>query len=461
MNLIHESFLRWLHNQRIHERLANYNIYSSYYNGDHDVDIPAGVKAALESELGTVLNYCRLVVDSSVDYIAGGEIGLECPDKPEAEEKLYEVYEGNNFLPEEMMKAVTIMGKKGDAFLKLYIEDKGVKIKVLRPDICYPRYKTDDYTSMRYCAVQYFEDEDDYEKGEGGKWHAQVFRPDYIDYYELDGDKDSEQTDWVHVKTEKNLLGFIPVIHLKNTIDDLEFGVSDIQVMADLQDALNKTITDMLLTMDNQAFQRMFIFGAQTAKGKKISMEPGTITEVATAEGHLDIVNPSPIGPYLDAMDKIIDQIMTVTQLSKITIMKPDAPSPQSGLALRIQYIPQERKAGKKVAVLQSRFKSLNEMIFKALKVLDQGDFVGTKTKIHFTGGLPIDEQMEMQVDEMEIRSRIRSRRTIMQKRGVEDVDAEMALIDKETDEALEQEMKLEVGKAKALASVERKTGQP
>lgn len=455
MNMVHESFLRWLHHQRNHERLANYDTYNSYYNGDHDVDIPPKVQAALESELGTVMNYCRLVVDATVDYIAGGEIGIEAPDNPEAEAALYEVYEENELLSLEMFKLLTVLGKKGDIFLKLYLEDSEIKIAVLRPDICFPRYETDNYKVMKYCAVQWFEDVDDFSNDEGGVWKAQVYRKDVVDYYTLRGNIDSEMTEWELTGSEKNILGFIPIIHIKNTIDDLEFGVSDIQIMSDLQDALNKTITDMLLTMDNQAFQRMWIFGAQTPKGHELSMEPGMITEVPTAEGHLDIVQPATIEPFINALDKIVDHIMTVTQLSKITIMKPDAPLAPSGFALRIHMIPQERKADKKVSVLTSCFKKLNKMIFEAMKTLGKTDYTGTKTRLHFTGGLPIDEQMQMQIDEMEIRNKVRSRKTIMEQRGVEDVVAEQALIDQETDDALNQELDYETRKAKALAPLQ------
>jgi hypothetical protein len=104
MNLIHESFLNWLNHQRYHERLSNYAVYDAYYNGDHTVDIPPKVKAALESELGTVNNYCRVVVDSAVEYLCSGEIGIEVrhdgtnqAEADKAERLLYDVYESNAF----------------------------------------------------------------------------------------------------------------------------------------------------------------------------------------------------------------------------------------------------------------------------------------------------------------------------------------------------------------------------
>jgi SPP1 family phage portal protein len=442
MNLVHESFLRWLHHQRYHERLSNYAIYDAYYNGDHSVDIPPKVKAALESELGTVNNYCRVVVDSAVEYICSREIGIEVrhdgmnqAEADKAERLLYDVYESNGLLFEEMLKAITIVGKKGDVFLKLYIENDEIKIRVLRPDICFPRYRSDDYKEMIYCVVQWF-DED--ESSDGKKWKAEVFRPDVIEYYELsDGSVNApfqvfQQSEWRLMNVQDNVLGFIPIIHIKNTVDDLEFGVSDIQVMTDLQDALNKVMTDMLLTMDNQAFQRVVIFGGQTPKGHKISMDPGSVIEVPNENGNLQVINGADIMPFIQAMDKIVDQICAVTSIPRIALAKSDGGA-VSGYALRLHYMPLEHKCKKKEIMLKNRFCELNRMIFKAAELLGMGNYTGFKTRMQFIGGLPVDEQSQMQVHEMELLNKIKSRRKIMEERGIEDIEAEMTQIEAES----------------------------
>ena len=463
MNLVQESFRRWLHLQRNHERLANYRTYESYYNGDHEVNIPAKVRAALESELGTVNNYCRLVVDSAVDYICGGQIGIEVSQRgtPEeigstemsvpsearmAEALLYDVYEANQLLYEEMLKTVTIMGKKGDVFLKLYIEDDEIKVRVLRPDIVFPRYRWDDYKQLMYCAIKWFDEggesteEDDVDMSivgsptsrNGGRgWKAQVFRREVVEYYELGESAETEYSQWRLVDVVENKLGFIPVVHIKNTVDDLEYGVSDLQVMTDLQDALNKTITDLLLTMDNQAFQRLFVFGAQTPRGHEISMEPGIVTEVPNENGKVQVVQSADIDPFIQAMKEIVDQICTVTSIPK-TAFTGGGGFAQSGYALRLHYVPLERKCGKKVVILKNRFAELNRMIFAAARLLGLGDYTGFRTRMQFAGGLPIDEETRMKVQEMELRNRIKSRRTVMQERGIEDVGAELAQIDGE-----------------------------
>jgi len=430
MNMVHQSFLDDLHKDA--ERLLeNYTIYDQYYNGDHDVtkSIPPKVLASLTSELGTIVNYCPLVVNSAVDYIMGGGVNLEAADKI-AEEALLEIYEKNGLLDEEMMKTGTIMGKKGDVYLKLFVtDDSEIKVRVLRPEIVFPRYATDDYMELRYVAIKWFEDADDFIEGDAGRWHAQVFRPDVIDFYVLEADQDTEATQWTHVASENNPLGFIPIVHIKNTIDDLEFGVSDLQVMTDLQDALNKTVTDMLLTMDQTAFQRGVIFGAQSPDGDQLAMEPGAWIEYANSDGEVTVIEPGDITAFLDAIDSIVEQIATVTNLPNLVTSKSGA-APESGFALRTRLMPLEMKADRKIVVLKRRFAELNQMIFKTMELLGQGNFIGTKTEILFKNGLPIDAEAQDATHEMELTNHIKSRRTVMKERGIEDPEEELANIE-------------------------------
>ena len=429
MGIVHESFIQDMHNQA-QDRLHNYFVYDNYYYGDQDVDIPQKVKEALESELGTVVNYSRLIVDAVVDYIMGGGVNLLAED-PDAQEVLQDIYEENALLDTEMSKTLTVMGKKGDIFLKMFIDDdKAIQVRALRPDICFPRYRTDDYTELLYVAIKWFEDTDEFGEGNGGIWHAQVIRDDVIEFWELSGEKETEQTTWVKVDEEENLLGFIPIVHIKNTTDDLEFGVSDLQVMTDLQDALNKSVTDMLTTMDNQAFQRLFVFGSQSPPGTQLPLSPGDITESSNSDGKVEVIEAADVSGFIEAMRAIVDHITAVTQISKLSTMQTGTAMPESGLALKIHYIPMEGKAGKKILIVKRKFAELNQMIFKAMKLLGQPDYVDVKTEILFKNGLPIDTEARDKTDTMELQEGIRSRRTIMTRRDVKDIEAEMAEIE-------------------------------
>jgi len=417
------SSIDWIGSNKHRDRLASYKIMDAYYKGDMDVDIPSQVKAALEHDLGTKVNMSRIVVDIPVDYILGGDIGIEARENPKAEAFLYDVYDRNYMLDEELIKLLTITCKSGDGFIRLYW-DEGLEIEVLRPELVFPRYRSASFRHMDCCVVKSWE-----RKEKGGVWIATAYYSDKIEHYELASHEHAVVQKWKFLYDEKNSFGFIPIVHVRNTIDGGEYGISDLEVMLDIQDAMNKTITDMLVVMDNQAFQRVFAFGVQTPKGHKINMSPGMVTEVPVPEGHLDVVPNVDIDPYLSALKYLVRMVVTLTGLTQLAIAE-DVPShPQSGFALRVSSMPLERKCGKKQAVLNNRLRELNSMIFKAAAIYGLNDYVGVKTRIHFTGGLPVDIVSELQVDEMELRNNIRSRESVMERRGVEDVKLEMEKI--------------------------------
>jgi hypothetical protein len=161
-------------------------------------------------------------------------------------------------------------------------------------------------------------------------------------------------------------------------------------------------------------------------------MEPGMITEVPNENGSLEVVPAADIGHFIQAMREIVDHICIVTSIPRAVFSKSEG-SPMSGYALRMHYVPFERKCMKKEVIIKNRLMELNDMIFKAARLLGIGDYTGFRTRINFSSGLPIDEEIRVQVHEMELRSKIKSRRTVMQERGIEDIDAEMARIEAET----------------------------
>jgi SPP1 family phage portal protein len=426
------SVQEWLSSLETEQRLSSYKTYESYYQGEHTVALPAKIKAALTSELGTIDNYCRVVVETPVDYILGGEVGVEIASDPEAEAFLYDVFRESYMWDEQLIKVLTYMCKKGDAYIKLYIEEDVIKLRALTPDLVFPRYASSDCTKMLYCAIKWWED-----TGVGTPehvWKAQVFYDDRVEYYTLS--EEGRNSGWYLDRVEENILGFIPVVHCKNTIDEYEFGTSDILPIIPLQDALNKTITDMLLTMDQQAFQRLFVWGVQMPKGKQISMEPGMVTSMPTPEGHVDIIPAGDITPYLGAIREIINQILTIGSLSKLPIVESEVSHPASGYALRVRTIPLERKCDRKRKVLSNRLVELSRMIFSAAVIIGIGSFSDIekmRIKFHFKGGLPEDEQTQAQIDGIYNTMKVKSKRTIAQELGIESPDEEFKNIAEES----------------------------
>jgi SPP1 family phage portal protein len=468
--MVRNSFQGWLHKQENHQRLQNYREYDDYYNGHQEVNIPKRVQEAFKGEFGTVTNHTKPAIDITVQMLCGEPVGIEVTDytgaksdaTDYAERYLYHTYKQNELLYAGMVEALRIVSKKGDMFIKLYVENGQIKISVLRPDIVFPMYRDDNYKEMVACAIKWY---DLTEEGNRA-WKAQVFRPDVVEYYDLGERTEDEDNrviysdvddpkgtryrhgdlgshNWEPITVVQNPLGFIPVVHTKNTIDDGPYGVSDLHVMMPLQDALNSLLTDLVLSGHFQAFQRSFLFGAYS--DEEIAMDPGAITLVPGETGSLQTIQPANMISLLQSIREVVDQICTVTQIPE-QAFRGFAGVPISGRALQILFTQLTAKCKEKVANVQNGLGRLNRMILYAAALLGMGDWnvmANMDTKVHFTSGLPKDKLEDAQYYNYHVGMGTMSRYTVMQREGIENVEEEILRINAETpdqEEAKEEE---------------------
>ena len=146
----YNSFLSWIAAEGRHERFDYYDRYSAYYNGDHDVNLPPKIKAALEQELAVVSNMCKPVVDLTVQFLVGEPVSIDVTQDGRntalsewGEMLLYRVYKRNRLLYANMIRLLRSMGKKGDSFLKFYVQNDDMRVAVLRPESVFPKYRGD------------------------------------------------------------------------------------------------------------------------------------------------------------------------------------------------------------------------------------------------------------------------------------------------------------------------------
>ena len=428
---LNDGFLNWIHQQERHPRLEDYKIYSSYYAGDHVVELPPKIKAALEQELGVIANYCKPVVDLTVQYLLGAPISLDTtqfgqntPVAQWGEQVLTNIYKRNRLLYGNLIKMIRSMGKKGDSFAKLYVENGEVRVAILRPEVVFPKYTDDNYEDMESCTIKYYQ----LDPSGNRVWRAQVFYPDRMEQfflgvqnqelytpsrlwrrlfkrnkYENTVDTTTYSDDQTHFdKWEpefvvENPLGIIPIVHFKNIIDDQPFGVSDLQVVTSLQDNLNKSLTDMMVGMDNQAFQRLFIIGGMGGSGE-ISVSAGTVGELPDGAS-VQVIQPGSIGNYAFGMQALVEQISTVTQIP-VEVFRGFNGVPVSGYALRILFMNLESKTKERMANVNDGLAQLNRMIFRAVSLMGLAPpelLSQLETEVHFTTGIPVDKLADTQ----------------------------------------------------------------
>lgn len=472
-DMVSTSFLEWIRRQEEDARLTNYTHYDNYYHGEHKLALPAKLKKALDDPLlSIVANYCSSVIDAATDYIIGGDpiLGIDVSEfemttdnSRIAESYLNGVYDRSGLMGSDMISLVQEMCTKGDVFSKVFIIPDGdgnpvdIGISVIRPDVVFPKYADDYWKRMEYCAIKYFVMNQLNEQ----QWIAQVFYPNVVYEYDLgrqveDLDKwteDEEQNvtsirgyhsmpleshQWKFMQEVENPFGAIPVWHFKNGQHLMPYGVSDLQDVVDLQDALNKTFCDMLATMDYQAFQRIILFGA-SMQGE-YDMGPGSIIEVPNESGRMMVIPAGSIADFLYTIDTCIDNISAVSRTPR-QVFQGYNDVPTSGYALRIRYQQLEAKCGRKRIELRTKLQQMNRMILYTAAELgliglnesENKAFLEAagrlSNKVHFTGGLPIDELMQAQVQGVKIANGTLSRYTAMEQNRVPNIEEEQQRI--------------------------------
>lgn len=469
--LVQSTLRDWIYKQDNIDRIRNYELMERYYDGTFaDDDLPAYLKGpqimsprlreALNSDLKVISNYAKTVVNKAVGYLCSKPISIEVsPDlfglggeeqtkqrervkaaAQEAERFLYQVYKNNKFLHKNIIKLMRLQGKKGDVFVKCWIDrtdkERPIKMQVLRPDYVFIKFRSDNYEDKEYIAIIYNKYD---EQGNPYKF-AQVWWPDAWREYEMR----TTGGDWTETAGGANEIDRIPIVHIKNMEDEKPWGESDIEVIRTLVDASCKALTDLMVNADYQAFQRVIVSGFTPMSGEKRQEEtgPGTVKYIPAGDAgqnpEVTVVEPSDPGGLIKIIDALAQEISTHARVPKIALSRADGAGAASSLSLRIHYQPLDEKCSEKAALAAEGLQEINKIIFAYHKLLTRDDFTGFETEIRFSKSLPLDKKEEAEIRDMAIKNKTLSRETAMAEAGVDDPTTEMEQIRQEAQEAQE-----------------------
>jgi len=138
-----------------------------------------------------------------------------------------------------------------------------------------------------------------------------------------------------------NPYGQVPVFHFANNARVGRFGRSELADVVPLQDALNKSIADMLVAMEFVALPQRWATGLEVeideVTGKpKAPFVPGVdrIWSVASEDTRFGQFDPADLGQFLEVQEKFRKEIATVSRTPLHFIIPPAGQWP-SGEALR------------------------------------------------------------------------------------------------------------------------------
>jgi hypothetical protein len=263
------SFLQWLSNIEA-ERYAWYAGYRDYYDGDHETQLTDRMAAYLQvkSDEEFNANYCPIVVDALAERL--NVTGFTCDVEAQAE-LFGEWWKANRM---DAMQGIvhTAAVRDGDAYVLVeWNEVDG------RPVFSYEL--AFDGTEG---AELHYEDERNKPAFASKRWRVKVgngtgklrrlncYYPDRIEKYisnqsEFEGAWQQYREPgqpwpipWVNRAGDP--LG-IPLIHFKNADEGYNYGQSELRSIVPIQNALNKSLIDLLAAADTTAFRIFWMLG--------------------------------------------------------------------------------------------------------------------------------------------------------------------------------------------------------
>ena len=309
------SFMNWITEQD-NTRHDNYRAYREYYEGTHDTQLTARMRKFLQLKTNEEFrdNYMPIIVDVLVERLR-----VRGFDAKTQGEKLWEWWQLNRMDQKQVM-AHRACVRDGDAYI---LVEPGLKYPKLIYEPAYcdgdgidPCYSDENRGEMEFAEKKWRITRG---AGTGTVRRLNRYYPDRIEKWISDGEAgdyrqfqpDRDKT-WPLWWTQGEVphgepLG-IPVFHLKNLDQGYNFGQSELQNAITLQNALNKTIIDLLGAADTTAFRIYTMIGDDPTG---LNVTPGTwIYSTKPASGDESVAIDYIPGEDLEPLIKLVESFV-------------------------------------------------------------------------------------------------------------------------------------------------------
>lgn len=295
---------------RLVERQVDIENYDRYYRGDHPLPwLPAQARDEFRRVLRmTRSNYMGLVVDAMVERmnVEGFRIGME----QAADAETWRIWQANN-LDSDSDQAFLEAAKSGAAYLLVGpnpADPQTPLISIEHPSQVVVEYEPG---SRRRRAAGLKVWKDDWT----GQLVARVHLPDYVYGFTARPATGGAKPRWEpDGAPRRNPVGAVPLVELPNNPQLGSGGVSELRDLTDVQDRINKTVADRLMTQDFGAFPQKWASGwpqTDEAGAPTPPIEVGRNRMVTTdvQEAKFGQWDAAPLDPYSSAKREDVKDI--------------------------------------------------------------------------------------------------------------------------------------------------------
>lgn len=325
---VRTSFLDWLL-QTDHDRRDWYRVYREYYSGEHSTQLTDRARKFLSVKKGEEFRYncCAVIVDALVERLT--VVGMECADDPAQGDTLWRWWQANRMDGVQSVVHRSAI-RDGDAYV-IVDWDEGAG----HPRLSYaPAYDGTEGVEVRYVdenrgeiayAMKHWRVTT---PGEAGYVvRTNVYYPDRIEKYVSDGRASGEwrpyieQFDsagapiWPLPWTMDGTLGGeplgVPVIHFRNQYAGDDYGESELRDVVPLQNALNKTLVDVLAVADQAGFPIFWVTGGELPSG---AVYPGALWEFPGEGVTVGKLEGSAVTDLMSLADNLVLSMARISQ---------------------------------------------------------------------------------------------------------------------------------------------------
>ena len=316
---VQRSFLEWLANED-QRRQDAIRAYREWYDGDHDTQLTARQRRYLQIKHGQEFNdnYCSIVVDALAERLV--VTGFEAEDQGTDIWSWWQANRMDRIQGQVHLAAV----RDGDCYVLVdwdndtgrprftmemaYDGGEGVK---LHYD---PEHRSQPvFASKRWRVAQ--------GEGTGKKRRMNLYYPNRIEKYISIGDQQDgnwqEYEDggdegwplsWMAANGEP--LG-VPVIHFRNQDQGYNYGQSELKNVVPLQNALNKSVIDLLAVADVNGFPLPWMIGDDPSG---LSLMPGSWVYSENPETRIGVLPTQDLSPLIALKDAFVMEIARVSR---------------------------------------------------------------------------------------------------------------------------------------------------
>ncbi len=313
-----------LYKQLVHRRDA-VEFFDAYYTGNHPLPWLADQAA---DEFRRVLsmtrsNYMGLVCDATAERITIE--GFRFGDASDADEDTWRIFQANN-LDSDSDQAILEALICGQSYLLVApntVDTTLPHVWVEHPAQAIVEFEPGSGRRVRAAGLKVWNDD------WTGELHATLYLPTGV--YKLKakqqpaGSPSGPRWEQRAVNGERwpapNPLGVVPLVEVPNNPRLLLGGVSELADVTDVQDRINKTLADRLMTQDYGAFPQKWAVAwpqyeddARTVPTKPINVGRDRMVTTEIAEGKFGQWDAAPLDPYSAAKREDVKDIASRTR---------------------------------------------------------------------------------------------------------------------------------------------------